>query len=329
LAAGAAQQRSAGQSMQRGLAPDATAPILQRLAEQQPEPSTVPLPSLEPAPPPEPVRFAAQPPYFQEGLREEPTPMRDGPPAFGANSPFAAEAPDWLAARLQEDAALREGPQWSSLWKRRLVTWSLAAGLLAMLAAGAVWLYQETRVEGALSVVANTSPPPLPAGPPALVKTPPVATSPDTAGAPIRPVTAPGLPAAGLPAAGAPAQPLPAAEVPAEPAKPEAAKPEATPTEAASVDPRTVVGITIPPAPRTAAPDVNAPLRHGARREREHAAVKQRRTVASSQPSAPAEPTARQRREETLLQCRAHGYNERQCMQRSCVMTRFGLACKG
>jgi hypothetical protein len=105
---------------------------------------------------------------------------------------------------------------------------------------------------------------------------------------------------------------------------------EAATTEAATPDPRAVVSISIPPA---AVPDVNAPVKRSARREREReherAAVKQRRTVASSEPKPPAEPTDRRRREETLLQCRAHGYNERQCIQRSCVMTRFGLACKG
>jgi hypothetical protein len=29
------------------------------------------------------------------------------------------------------------------------------------------------------------------------------------------------------------------------------------------------------------------------------------------------------------MQCRAHGYDERQCIQRACTMTRYGLACKG
>jgi hypothetical protein len=311
FAAGATEQRSAGQSMQRAPAPDAADPILQRLAQRPPEPPTEPLPA------PDPVLFAPQPPYFEAPVRDEPTPVRDGPPPFGGQSPFAAEAPDWLAARLQEDAALRDDPQWSSLWKRRLVTWSIAAGLLAMLAAGALWVVQETRVEGALSVVANTSPVTGPAGAPALVRTAPLAAPPAAAGAAIRPVTAPADPAAPSPAP---------VEVPATPSKPEAARPEAAATDAADADPRTVVSVTIPPA---AVPDVNVPVRHTARRERERAAARQRRTVASSQPKAPAEPTGRQRREETLLQCRAHGYNERQCIQRGCVMTRFGLACKG
>jgi hypothetical protein len=42
-----------------------------------------------------------------------------------------------------------------------------------------------------------------------------------------------------------------------------------------------------------------------------------------------ATPSPRQRREETLMQCRAHGYDARQCIERACTMTRYGLACKG
>jgi len=40
-------------------------------------------------------------------------------------------------------------------------------------------------------------------------------------------------------------------------------------------------------------------------------------------------PAGRRKREETLLQCRALGYDERQCIRRGCEMTRFGLACRG
>jgi hypothetical protein len=45
--------------------------------------------------------------------------------------------------------------------------------------------------------------------------------------------------------------------------------------------------------------------------------------------SADTEPTPAQRREETLMQCRALGYDARECAQRGCMMTRFGLACPG
>ena len=42
-----------------------------------------------------------------------------------------------------------------------------------------------------------------------------------------------------------------------------------------------------------------------------------------------ADPSPRQRREETLMQCRAHGYDARQCIERGCTMTRYGFACRG
>jgi hypothetical protein len=29
------------------------------------------------------------------------------------------------------------------------------------------------------------------------------------------------------------------------------------------------------------------------------------------------------------MQCRAHGYDARQCIERGCTMTRYGFACKG
>jgi hypothetical protein len=63
---------------------------------------------------------------------------------------------------------------------------------------------------------------------------------------------------------------------------------------------------------------------------------KRQRSQARKHPKAEAsaaipdnEPSARQRREETLMQCRAHGYDDRQCVQRGCEMTRYGFACKG
>jgi hypothetical protein len=53
------------------------------------------------------------------------------------------------------------------------------------------------------------------------------------------------------------------------------------------------------------------------------------RAEAKAEIPADSEPSARQRHEETLLQCRAHGYDDRQCVERGCEMTRFGFACKG
>jgi hypothetical protein len=62
---------------------------------------------------------------------------------------------------------------------------------------------------------------------------------------------------------------------------------------------------------------------------RKRAAAKARRAPTPEVRPAPAEPTPRERREETLMQCRAHGYDERQCIRRGCAMTRYGFACRG
>ena len=231
----------------------------------------------------------------------EPPPPPDPPPAPDHLPPPQAEAgtiprpvqPDieaeWLAARLREEAAARAAPAWSSMWKRRLVTWSIAGGLLASLAAGGLWLYEENRVEDALVVVANTQPAGQPAPAQAFV-----------AGAP----------------APAPAQPA---------AAPEPAKLLPEPPVAAVVEDK-------PPAADAAAPVDVTPPRRAARvktSEKKRTAAKARRTAAAEAVPTPATPSPRQRREETLMQCRAHGYDARQCIERACTMTRYGLACKG
>jgi hypothetical protein len=63
------------------------------------------------------------------------------------------------------------------------------------------------------------------------------------------------------------------------------------------------------------------------KRQRSHA--RRRPKAEASADDADSEALYRQRREETLMQCRAHGYDERQCFQRGCEMTKFGFACKG
>jgi hypothetical protein len=207
---------------------------------------------------------------------------------------------EWLAARLREG----ETPTWSSMWKRRLVTWSIAGGLLAGLAAGGLWLYEENRVEDALVVVANTSPAGQPpaaqafaAGSPAPAPVPPTAV-PDA----VKP----------LPEA---VKPLPEAVKPL----PEAVKPLPEPV-APAVEDRAPVPVDVTPPRRTARAKTAAKKR---------TTEKARRATVPEPPSVAANPSPRQRREETLMQCRAHGYDARQCIERACTMTRYGLACKG
>jgi outer membrane biosynthesis protein TonB len=185
---------------------------------------------------------------------------------------FVEEAtiPAWLDERMRADALGEENAAWSSLWKRRAVTWSVGLSLLATVAAGGLWLYEDNRVDGALVVVARTTPE-APAPPPVPV---PVAAAPV---APILPLTP---------------EPDP---VPVPTAAPVVVQDELEqPPPAAPVRPKTSVRRATPP-----------------------------RQVAS------AEPTSRQRREETLMQCRAHGLDQRRCDLQGCSMTRYGFACRG
>jgi hypothetical protein len=288
-------------------------------ASADPADATTPNPARSARKPPAPPessgttepRFAPQPPGFHVGLHAElqhrppgpntvpqPSPAPAGaPPAAGA-SPFAAEGPDWLAVHLREDAALRNEPEWNSVWKRRMVTWSMAAVLFALAAAAGLWMVQETQVEGALVVVANTSPPVVPATPAPRAAAPPALSATGTTDA----------------------------------------QPAAVAPESVAMAPETGGGRSAPRAgPAVAATPAEVPAATSTPREpepeRARAAPRHRKVAASAQPrpAAPAsrEPSARLRREETLMQCRAHGYDERQCIQRGCVMTRYGLACRG
>jgi hypothetical protein len=263
-------------------------------------------------PPPRPIDEATLPGSEARVRPQPPPPPPEPPPAPDPVPPPQGDAgtiprpvqPDieaeWLAARLREDAAARETPAWTSMWKRRLVTWSIAGGLLAGLAAGGLWLYEENRVEDALVVVANTSP----AGQPPAVQ----------------------AFAAGSPAP-APVQPA---------AVPEALKPvqEPNPEPKPELEPEPVAPAVEAKAPAAvaAAPVDVTPPRRAPRSEKaakKRTAAKTRRATAGDTPPAPATPSPRQRREETLMQCRAHGYDARQCIERACTMTRYGFACKG
>lgn len=308
-AAGAAVQRADPGPMQR--APDTSARGLgvaieawaERAAQHRPEPPPAPPPPAEATVPGQHARTSHVPPPRPPEPAPAPPPQpRIDPDTLPRPTQAEAEA-DWLAARLREDAAQRDAPAWSSLWKRRLVTWSIAGGLLAAVAAGGLWLYEENRVEGALVVVANTSP--APAAAPSGAQAFPAGS----------PSAVPAMPSTPAPAADDAVKPLPPQPGPDVAAAPPPAA-DATP----AADARTVVPVDVDP-PRRAA-------RH-ATPARKHAAAKSRRAQARDEPPASATPSPRQRREETLMQCRAHGYDERQCIQRGCTMTRYGLACKG
>jgi len=298
--AGSAVQRADHGPMQRapetsargkGVAIEAWA---ERAAQARPARPAPPVdeatvPGVEARPRPEPPRPPEPPPMAERHEMPDHIP----PPRADAGTiprPFERDVEaEWLAARLRE-----ESPAWSSMWKRRLITWSIAGGLLASLAAGGLWLYEENRVDDALVVVANTQP----------------------AGQP---------PAAQAFAAGSPAP------TPVQPAvAPEAVKP--VPEQVPEQERVAPVVDDKPPAAVDAAPvDVTPPRRASRDRPaaKKRTATKARRAAVPDAPSAAASTSPRQRREETLMQCRAHGYDARQCIERGCTMTRYGLACKG
>lgn len=234
------------------------------------------LPGVEARPRPVPPQPAAAPDHVPPPQADAGTIPRPVQPDIEA---------EWLAARLRQEAVARETPAWSSMWKRRLVTWSIAGGLLAGLAAGGLWLYEDNRVEDALVVVANTSP--TGQAPPA---------------------------AAFVAATPAPVQPAP---LTAEPVKPVPEEP--------------VAPVSEDKAPVAAPVDVTPPRRFARNKAAatRRATAKARRATAGEASAVAAEPSPRQRREETLMQCRAHGYDARQCIERACTMTRYGLVCKG
>jgi hypothetical protein len=169
-------------------------------------------------------------------------------------------------------------------------------------AAAGLWLYEENRVEGALNVVANTSP----AAPAPVPGRGAQAFAAESA-APAVPVPAPAAPE--------PVRPVPAAsDVPAPAEQP-----------AAGSNPVAGAGDKADKADKVNEAGTKSP-------ERKRTATKARRTgarEAAPVATAKAAPSPRQRRDETLLQCRVHGYDARQCIQRGCSMTRYGLVCRG
>ena len=213
----------------------------------------------------------AQPP----GADPAPSPPRPAatgftvPPGLGAPPEFAtAPEPDWLAELMRQDAARADARQKAGRLQRRVFGWSMGAGVLALVAAAALWVIEERRVDGALGALAQT---PSQAAVPSL--TPPPTPPPTPALAPVL------------------------------------SSPRPAPTIIEEVD-RPAQGVATEPA----MPGIR----------REHAAPK-----AGARAPLERMQADRRKREETLLQCRALGYDEGQCIRRECGMTRFGLACRG
>jgi hypothetical protein len=303
-------------------------PAVWQRARHENEPAPAPLPAT-----PDTARDTAAP-VGQSKVRPEVRPERDPGPDAGRTEPLRVQPhgfapqpavlpggdPDWLAAHLARDAALNERSEWNGRWTRRLAAWGGAGVLLALLAGGGLWLYEQSQVEGALVVVANTNP--APAG----AATPPVIGR-----------ATPGLPAVAPVSSSvlAPATPVPT-QVPEvnNAAGPDAVGGLAGASTGASSLEKTVTEPPVQPAIETDARSVAAvslaqpdTMKPTPRRQRSHVRKHPKADTSAAIPDH--EPSHRQRREETLMQCRAHGYDERQCFQRGCEMTRFGFACKG
>lgn len=248
-------------------------------------------------------------------LRQRAEPAAPQPGVFSATgpgdagmrspSPRAATGADFHAGNPQRVAALQDTPGGMSRWTRRALGWSLAFSLLAAVVAGGLWMYEDRRADGALMMIANHDAARALAAQRAASMAPSV----------------PDKPAAITPAP-VPATPAPA---PSAPAASERSDPPAAAAPAVDASP--------PAVPSAVAQDRDAgaadtpPARH-ARRHARHAGKPAPVAVAPAA-GQPATPSPRRRREETLMQCRAHGYDERQCMARGCEMTRFGFACHG
>ena len=237
-----------------------------------------------------------------------------GAPAPPIHPAAAPDIPDWLAERLRQDAEQEAQRQRSRVMTRRALSWSAAATVAAMLAVAGYWFYQESRVEGALNVVANTSP------------------APAASMAPVKPAVPAGSPVTAAPAAERSASPVAPAPV-ADTAVPQPPVVDGAPPPAPVAAPGALVPEPAPesvrPEPRQQASAAQAEAAHD--NIRQPAPHRKRHTKPVTRPQATADtgPTPAQRREETLMQCRVLGYDARECARRGCMMTRFGLACPG
>jgi hypothetical protein len=247
---------------------------------------------------PAPAPATAAPLSTHEPIVTDPeTPLSPAPdPGAAAPEDVAAtdDLPAWLSERLREDEEREAARDRRRRWMRR----ALAGGgvaLLALLAGAGWWVVQENRVDGTLSVVANTRASPQTAAPLARAGAGTPASTQARAPAPDR-----------APATGSEAPDPATVTVPASPDAATAAEPSAS---------------------EEAGPQVRT-TRH---RRNASASAPAGIPAAAAAPrtKAGAEAGAAHRREETLLQCRALGYDEAQCQRRGCAMTRFGLACRG
>jgi len=278
-------------------------PVQERTTEQPPMPAAPPHtapPTGSPSPAPSPAPSTTQA-SAQARTEGETT---AAPITAATPKPYFASEPDWLVELMRQDADRADAQQRAGQWRRRVCTWTVAAGVLATLAAGGFWLVEDRRIDGALVVVAETTPPAASA---------PAAPAPGTPA-----ISAKTTPEKGAPSAAAPAAPSLTTG--------DAIAPGVARVPASPMFTRPPLEVASPVATADAAADAARPAPQPAVPGRERKANPGR---AEAKQVADRESSERHRREETLLQCRALGYDEAQCVKRGCVMTRFGLACRG
>ena len=250
-------------------------------------------------------------------------------PSYKAEFEYAPR-PDLLMPRTSRDPFTQED-SWFDLWGFRAVVWGFGAGVIALLVGGGMWLAEPRKDEGSLAALGARSQ--VAAAVPA---------APVIADKPVTPASAPPPPAVTMPApvmVASPAQPASPLATPEPEPEPEPAAPKS-----AEVVPKAEAPVALPAKPRSVPrrqPKAVAPVkpkpgrlvRRADRKVVPVAAVAAPRPIARAARAprvakvSPARPVSAQER--LLKECRAYGYQGDQCVKRGCVLTKFGLACKG
>lgn len=184
---------------------------------------------------------------------------------------------------------------WFERWGRRFATWGAGLVMLLLLAGAGLWLYKQTKVEMAMAVLAKAPIPEQQIRPARAMPAPAPAPVPQLA-----PTTAPS--AAAMP------PPEALSQQPAEPSEGSMQAADSPSDIAASIGEEEVLVQPSPPAPKK---------------------VKRKRASKAATSATVQESSRDRQRAETLRQCRIAGYHASQCLQRGCMVTKYGLACKG
>jgi hypothetical protein len=295
---------------------------LQDIDESNPDATSIPSriePTLVDAPPLRVRSFAEQ--WRQAGLSrpregaayapsyadpatpvQEPAPAHAVPPVRTPEFSFTPEpAIDPPAFATQ----LRNEPGWFDRWGRKAATWGLGLAGVVLLAGAGVWLYEESKLDHTLAAVAKSSP--------QVSDSAPVAATPPA-------------PASSLP------QLVMLNEAPAQKGRDAAPPPEGVAeVKEAAAGPLDVAEVKLKdgvPVLKDSKPARSARVVAAAVPPR-----KAKREKVEARAAAPAAATEVAERASqlalTLKQCRIEGYAAKQCLKRGCVLTKYGLACRG